>query len=91
MDGTVVEADPPRRLVMTWHVLYDPELSKEQSRVTYLIEKRGEVSKLTVTHELAEAPLTAKHVDSDGWQLVLSGLKTLLETGQPMPMPQPAA
>ena len=47
--------------------------------------------KLTATHELAEAPLTAKHVSTDGWQLVLSGLKTLLETGESMPMPQPAA
>jgi hypothetical protein len=59
--------------------------------VTYLIEKRGEVCKLTATHELAEAPLTAKHVSADGLQLVLSGLKTLLETGESMPMPQPAA
>jgi hypothetical protein len=59
--------------------------------VTYLIEKRGEVCKLTVTHELAEAPKTAKHVDQDGWTTILSGLKTLLETGEAMPMPQPAA
>ena len=91
VEGTVLEADPPRRLVVTWHILYDSELSKEQSRVTYLIEKRGEVCKLTATHELSEAPLTAKHVSADGWQLVLSGLKTLLETGQPMPMPEAAA
>jgi len=87
VEGTVLEADPPRRLVITWHILYDPELSKEQSRVTYLIEKRGEVCKLTATHELAEAPKTAQHVSADGWQLVLSGLKTLLETGEPMPTP----
>jgi len=91
VEGTVLEADPPRRLVITWHILYDAELSKEQSRVTYLIEKRGEVCKLTATHELAEAPKTAQHVSADGWQLVLSGLKTLLETGEPMPLPQPAA
>ena len=91
VEGTVLEADPPRRLVVTWHILYDAELSKEQSRVTYLIEKRGEVCKLTATHELAEAPKTAQHVSADGWQLVLSGLKTLLETGEPMPLPQPAA
>jgi uncharacterized protein YndB with AHSA1/START domain len=91
VEGTVVEADPSRRLVITWHPLYDPELSKEQSRVTYLIEKRGEVCKLTVTHELAEAPKTAKHVDEDGWTTILSGLKTLLETGESMPLPQPTA
>src|SRR5437899_4673654 len=91
VEGTVLEADPSRRLVITWHPLYDPELSTEHSRVTYLIEKRGEVCKLTVTHELAEAPKTAKHVDEDGWTTILSGLKTLLETGESMPMPQPAA
>ncbi len=76
---------------MTWHVLYDAELSKEVSRVTYAVEKRGQVCKLTVTHECAEAPLTAKHVSHEGWQLVLSGLKTLLETGEPLPAPVEAA
>src|SRR5438874_2088380 len=80
----------PNRLVLTWHVLWDKELSNELSRVTYLIEKRGEVCKLTVTHELPEAPKTARQVGQDGWQLILSGLKTLLETGQPMPMPAAA-
>ena len=90
VEGKVVESDPPRRLVMTWRALYDPELSSESSRVTYLIEKRGEVCKLAVTHELADAPKTAKHVSKDGWTLILSTLKTLLETGEPMPMPEQA-
>ena len=91
VEGKVVESDPPRRLVMTWRALYDPELSSESSRVTYLIEKRGEVCKLAVTHELADAPKTAKHVSKDGWTLILSTLKTLLETGEPMPIPEQAA
>jgi uncharacterized protein YndB with AHSA1/START domain len=85
VDGKVVEVDPPRRLVLTWHVLYDPELSKEVSKVTYLIEKRGDLCKLSVTHDLAEAPKTAGHVNQEGWQWILSNLKTLLETGQPLP------
>ncbi len=91
VEGTVIEADAPRRLVVTWRVLYNPELSKELSRVTYLIEKRGEVCKLTATHELSEAPKTAKEVSKDGWTTVLSGLKTLLETGESMPMPAAVA
>jgi len=88
VEGTVLEAVPPRRLVVTWQVLYDPELRDEHSRVTYEIEKRGPVCKLTVLHELAHAPKTAKHV-ANGWGVVLAGLKTLLETGRPMPMPEP--
>jgi len=88
VEGTVLEADAPRRLVVTWQVLYDPELRDEQSRVTYNIEKRGQVCKLTVVHELEQAPKTAKHV-ANGWGIVLAGLKTLLETGRPMPMPEP--
>jgi uncharacterized protein YndB with AHSA1/START domain len=91
VEGKVVESDAPRRLVVTWRVLYDAELSGELSRVTYLIEKRGDVCKLGVTHELSDAPKTAKHVSKDGWTLVLSGLKTLLETGESMPMPEAAA
>jgi len=63
--------------------------------VTYLIEKKNaEVTKLTVLHDCSEAPLTAKHVSEDGWQWVLSNLKSCLETGQPLrqraPEPLPA-
>jgi DNA-binding transcriptional ArsR family regulator len=82
VDGMIIEADPPRKLVQTWHVCYDPEMAKELSRVTWLIEQRGTSCKLTATHELESAPLTAKHVGNEGWIVILSGLKTLLETGE---------
>jgi len=88
VEGKVLECDPQRRLVITWRVLYEPSLSKEVSKVTYLIERRGEMCKLSVTHDLADAPKTAGHVGKDGWQWVLSSLKSLLETGQGLPMPQ---
>ena len=88
VDGNVLECDPLRRLVITWRVLYNPDLSKELSRVTYLIEKRGEMCKLSVTHDVSDAPKTASHVSSDGWQWVISSLKSLLETGQGLPTPQ---
>jgi len=74
--------------VVTWHIVYDPAPSDEQSRVIYEIDQRGQVCMLTVQHELEHAPKTAKHV-SQGWTIVLSGLKTLLETGRSMPMPEP--
>ena len=44
--------------------------------------------KLSVTHDVTDAPQTAGHVSKDGWQWVLSSLKSLLETGQPLPMRQ---
>ncbi len=70
-----------------WRSLYNPELAVEpHSRVTWEI-KSGEsgVSLLRVIHdELADSPRTAGNVYGTGWMEVLSGLKTLLETGEPL-------
>lgn len=85
-DNEILESDPPRRLVHTWRSLYEPELASEQeSRVTWEIEpQEGGYSKLTVTHDTLEgAPKTAESV-SGGWMLIISGLKTLVETGEPL-------
>jgi uncharacterized protein YndB with AHSA1/START domain len=84
-DGPVTEFDPPRRLVHEWRPLYDPELAAEApSRVTWEIEPQdGGYCKLTLTHDrLEESPKTAESVFGDGWMFVLSGLKTVLETGR---------
>ncbi|HEY2074642.1 MAG TPA: SRPBCC family protein [Gaiellaceae bacterium] len=84
--GKVFEYDPPRRLVHGWRALYDPETAVEDdSRVTWELDpQEGGVTKLTVVHDQLEgAPKTALSVSS-GWSYVLSGLKTLLETGQPL-------
>ena len=81
----MLEFDPPRRLVHGWQSLYDPELAEEEpSRVTWEIEPQdGGYCKLTVTHDKLEgAPKTAESVHGEGWMMVLSGLKTLLETGE---------
>jgi uncharacterized protein YndB with AHSA1/START domain len=86
-DGAVIEYDPPRRLVHEWLSLYDPDLAAEQpSRVTWEIEPRdGGYCKLTLTHDRLEgSPKTAQSVSGAGWMFVLSGLKTLLETGEPL-------
>jgi uncharacterized protein YndB with AHSA1/START domain len=86
-DEPIFESDPPRRLVHGWRSLYDPELADEEpSRVTWEIEPHdGGFSKLTVVHDQLEgAPKTAESVSGAGWMMVLSGLKTLLETGKPL-------
>lgn len=86
VEGVVREADRPRRLVHGWRALYNAETAAEpESRVTWEIEpQEGGVCRLTVVHdELEHAPKTAGSV-AGGWMYVLSGLKTLLETGQPL-------
>jgi uncharacterized protein YndB with AHSA1/START domain len=86
-DSPTFEYDPPRRLVHEWQSLYDPELAAEEpSRVSWEIEPQdGGYCKLTVVHDRLEAsPKTAESVSGVGWMMVLSGLKTLLETGQPL-------
>jgi DNA-binding transcriptional ArsR family regulator/uncharacterized protein YndB with AHSA1/START domain len=86
-DDRVLEWDPPRRLVHGWRSLYDDDLAEEErSRVTWEIEPgEGGVCRLTVVHDQLEgAPKTAASVSGPGWMTVLSGLKTLLETGEPL-------
>jgi len=86
VDGEVIEATPPHKLVTTWRALYDVEAAAEPySRVSWEIEPAGDgVTKLTVVHDQLEAaPKTAENV-AGGWSYVLSGLKTLLETGKPL-------
>lgn len=81
--GSVVEADPPRRLVTTWSFRRNPELRDDPpSRVSWEIEAIGDACKLTVVHdEFPGETRTFRSVGS-GWPLVLSSLKSLLETGQ---------
>lgn len=86
-DGPMLEWDPPRRLVHEWRSLYDPDLAAEEpSRVSWEIEpQEGGYCKLTVVHDqLEQSPKTAQSVSGEGWMLVLSGLKTVLETGAPL-------
>ena len=87
VDGVIEEAEAPTKLSHTWRALYDEETAGEEfSRVTWEIEPgEGGVSKLTVVHDRLEgAPKTAANVAGRGWMFVLSNLKTLLETGEPL-------
>lgn len=94
VDGEVIESDPPKKLVQTWRMLMDADNVEGFTTLTYEIvpSSRPGVAKLTVTHDLTNAPDLAEMVagrrESEGagggWNEVLSGMKTLLETGQPM-------
>jgi uncharacterized protein YndB with AHSA1/START domain len=86
-DEAVYEYDPPRKLVHGWRSRYSSELADEdESRVTWEIEPQDNgTCLLTVVHDRLEgAPKTAASVAGVGWMSVLSGLKTLLETGKPL-------
>ncbi|WP_162529811.1 SRPBCC family protein [Nocardioides caldifontis] len=82
-DDVVLECEPPHLLVHSWRSLWEPAAAEEPpSRVTWRVEEQdGGLTKLTVVHDqLEHSPATAEGV-SGGWALVISGLKTLLETG----------
>jgi uncharacterized protein YndB with AHSA1/START domain len=83
VEGKVLESDPPRRLSYTWDSACSPEAERERtSRVTFDIEPRGKVVKLTVTHDnLDERGRTLRDV-SAGWPMVIASLKSLLESGR---------
>jgi uncharacterized protein YndB with AHSA1/START domain len=88
VEGKVVEAEKPRRLVTTWRAAYDDSVGKDRpSRVTWTIEALGPVCKLTVLHDDFDGETATYKSTGNGWPVVLSGLKTLLETGEPLPMP----
>ena len=81
--GSVLEIDPPRRLVISWRNEFKPELKVEgYSRATFELEPQKDVVKLTVTHEIGKEGSKLIQAVSGGWPMVLSGLKSLLETGQ---------
>lgn len=95
----VLESEPYRRLVYTWHVmtpefaasvgLADDVLAKlaeePQSKVTFDIEPHGKLVKLTVVHDGIEPGTKLIEMVSSGWPEILSNLKTLLETGETLP------
>lgn len=84
LDGEVLESDPPRRLVTTFNPRWSPQDDYPESRVTFEITSIGDICKLSLVHEdLAPGnPLTEGIFR--GWSEILSGLKTLLETGKPL-------
>jgi uncharacterized protein YndB with AHSA1/START domain len=86
ISGEVIECDPPRKLTITWNVNW-PALVEQlgQTLVTYEIEPSGESVRLTLT-ESHDRPIDDDILSGgrQGWPAILSSLKSLLETGQPL-------
>jgi uncharacterized protein YndB with AHSA1/START domain len=88
--GKVVEYDPPRRLAYTFVNLSDEYKGELPALATFLIEPHGKLVKLTLTHEgFAEGSKFLAGI-STGWPAILSGLKSLLETGKSLDVPYAA-
>ncbi len=86
LEGENLEVDPPRRLVQSFRALWSDDVKREgTSRVTWEIEPIGDSCRLTVVHDqLRDGANTELY---GGWPMVLSGLKTLLETGEMLTTP----
>jgi uncharacterized protein YndB with AHSA1/START domain/DNA-binding transcriptional ArsR family regulator len=102
-EQVVLESEPHRRLSYTWHT-FSPEwaqaygfseefqgklAAEPRSKVTFEIEPAGPMVKLTVLHDGFEPGSAVLEGISQGWPAILASLKTLLETGEPLPSPQP--
>jgi len=80
--GKIVEAEPPRRLVIRWQHQNKPELKAEgESLCTMELEPSGTAVKLSITHIIEREPSQFIAAVSGGWPKIISNLKSLLETG----------
>ena len=86
LEGENLEVDPPHRLVQSFSALWGEEVKAEgTSRVTWEIEQVQDSCRLTVTHDQLREGANAELYG--GWPMILSGLKTLLETGETLTTP----
>ncbi|MGJ3238735.1 MAG: ArsR/SmtB family transcription factor [Anaerolineae bacterium] len=85
VEGEVIEIDPPHKLVTTFRPVWQyPDESPPVSRVTWIIDPIGTTCKLTLVHENLDMTSEKGQEIIEGWSRITSGLKTLLETGQPI-------
>lgn len=93
VEGEVLEADYPRRLKLSWTVVWVEEMKTlRPTHVAYDIEQVGPVVKLTMT-QANDFELEERYLEGgrQGWPIILSGLKSLVETGRPLNVPTPGA
>ena len=80
--GEIVEAEPPRRLVIRWQHQKNPELKAEGDSLCAIeLESTGAAVKLSITHSIEHEPSKLIGAVSGGWPKIMSNLKSLLETG----------
>ncbi len=81
--GEILTADHPSELSYTWRFLRNPDAADDPaSRVTFRLEPIRAGTRLTVIHDRLEEASTTATMVTFGWPHVISGLKTLLETGE---------
>lgn len=82
--GEIKVSDKPVRLAYTWNAQMDKDPDRKETLVTFEIQEMGPLVKLTVTQDLD--PASKQFImAAQGWTFILNGLKTLLETGKPLP------
>ena len=84
--GKVVKFSPPRSLVLTWAAPEDATIARKYSRVTLGLKMVRGTTRLTVTHNRLEPGSEMLTGITEGWPMVLSSLKSLLETGKALPV-----
>ena len=85
VEGEVLECEQHRRLAYTWHVLYeDAAVAEAPSRVLWELSPMGESVRLRMTHDRFPAGSVVYPQISEGWAPLLSSLKSLIETGEPL-------
>lgn len=88
VDGEILDVEPEKRLVMSWQAHWDESTKGDRaSRVSYELAATGpKTTKLRLVHDDFDSAETATYKGSiEGWPLMLSSLKTLLESGKPLP------
>ncbi len=86
VEGKVLEAHPPRRLVITWHTHYDDDARKEApSRVAFHVDAMNGQTRLRVVHDRFPEDSVVYESIRTGWPWIVAGLKSLLETGEALP------
>jgi uncharacterized protein YndB with AHSA1/START domain len=87
VSGEILEIEPERRLVMRWQARWDEKVAKDRpSRVTYQLDAAGaEMTRLRVRHDQLESESATFVGSVDAWPWMMSSLKSLLETGNPLP------